>query len=198
MSGPAQKPAAASVKGWCPGALRPMESGDGLLVRLRPRLARLSRAQVLGLCSLSETYAAGLIDLTRRANLQIRGVQPATYEPLIAALDGLGLLDADPAQESRRNLLVTPFWTAGDPTEYAARALLAALSSLLAGLCTSARDASPTCTCKCWHHARRAFVFHFRGMRCGLSQSPKTYAVLLDALAGLRVLLLGGEVVDHA
>jgi precorrin-3B synthase len=23
------------VKGWCPGALRPMESGDGLLVRLR-------------------------------------------------------------------------------------------------------------------------------------------------------------------
>ena len=130
MSGPGQKPAAASVKGWCPGALRPMESGDGLLVRLRPRLARLSRAQVLGLCSLSETYGVGLIDLTRRANLQIRGVQPATYEPLIAALDGLGLLDADPAQESRRNLLVTPFWTAGDPTEYAARALLAALSSL--------------------------------------------------------------------
>ena len=130
MSGPGQKPTAASVKGWCPGALRPMESGDGLLVRLRPRLARLSRAQVLGLCSLSETYGVGLIDLTRRANLQIRGVQPATYEPLIAALDRLGLLDADPAQESRRNLLVTPFWTAGDPTEYAARALLAALSSL--------------------------------------------------------------------
>ncbi|MEO1207882.1 MAG: precorrin-3B synthase, partial [Pseudomonadota bacterium] len=26
-----------AVKGWCPGALRPMESGDGLIVRVRPR-----------------------------------------------------------------------------------------------------------------------------------------------------------------
>ncbi len=26
------------IKGWCPGALRPMQSGDGLVVRIRPRL----------------------------------------------------------------------------------------------------------------------------------------------------------------
>ena len=24
------------IKGWCPGALRPMLSGDGLVVRVRP------------------------------------------------------------------------------------------------------------------------------------------------------------------
>ena len=29
-------------KGWCPGALRPMQSGDGLIVRVRPRVGRLS------------------------------------------------------------------------------------------------------------------------------------------------------------
>ncbi len=30
------------VKGWCPGALRPMESGDGLVVRVRPRAGAFS------------------------------------------------------------------------------------------------------------------------------------------------------------
>ena len=25
------------IQGWCPGALRPMMSGDGLVVRVRPR-----------------------------------------------------------------------------------------------------------------------------------------------------------------
>ena len=28
--------AAVEVKGWCPGVLRPMQSGDGLIARLRP------------------------------------------------------------------------------------------------------------------------------------------------------------------
>ena len=32
-------------KGWCPGALRPMRSGDGLIVRLRPSCGELSAAQ---------------------------------------------------------------------------------------------------------------------------------------------------------
>ena len=31
------------AKGWCPGAYRPMMSGDGLVVRVRPTLARLTR-----------------------------------------------------------------------------------------------------------------------------------------------------------
>ena len=29
------------VRGWCPNAWRPMAAGDGLLVRVRPRLGRL-------------------------------------------------------------------------------------------------------------------------------------------------------------
>ena len=30
------------IKGWCPGALRPMQSGDGLVTRIRPPLGRLT------------------------------------------------------------------------------------------------------------------------------------------------------------
>ena len=57
------------IKGWCPGAHRPMMSGDGLVVRVRPRLARLSADQVQALCAAAMRHGAGLIDLTNRANL---------------------------------------------------------------------------------------------------------------------------------
>ena len=38
-----------SVKGWCPGAYRPMMSGDGLIVSIRESLGRLNSAQEQGL-----------------------------------------------------------------------------------------------------------------------------------------------------
>ncbi|PVH28001.1 cobalamin biosynthesis protein CobG [Pararhodobacter oceanensis] len=105
---------AATVKGWCPGAHRPMLAADGLVVRIRPRLARLTAAQALGLCALAQRYGHGYLDLTNRANLQIRGVAEGDHLALIEALADLDLLDTDPAIESRRNILVAPFWQSGD------------------------------------------------------------------------------------
>jgi len=102
------------IKGWCPGALRPMQSGDGWVVRVRPRLARLTRAQALGLCDAAQSFGAGLIDLTNRANLQIRGVSDAALAPLQDALAELDLLDTDPDLESRRNILIAPDWADRD------------------------------------------------------------------------------------
>lgn len=102
------------VKGWCPGALRPMRSGDGWVVRVRPHLARLSRAQALGLCAAAEAHGAGLLDLTNRANLQIRGVRDDALAPLQARLAALGLLDDAPVLEARRNILIAPDWVEGD------------------------------------------------------------------------------------
>ncbi|WP_299957331.1 cobalamin biosynthesis protein CobG [uncultured Roseobacter sp.] len=119
-----------SVKGWCPGAFKPMMSGDGLIVRVRPFHARLDRRQVLGLCDLAQTYGNGFLDLTNRANLQIRGVSERGFEPLLAALNDLDLLDATPEVEARRNILVSPFWEAGDDTHDIVAHLLEALPSL--------------------------------------------------------------------
>lgn len=99
-----------SVKGWCPGALRPMETGDGLVVRVRPHGSRLTVAQALGLADLAEAHGNGLIDLGSRAHLQLRGVQAASLPALHEALAGLGLLDPDPESEARRNILTTPAW----------------------------------------------------------------------------------------
>jgi precorrin-3B synthase len=110
------------IKGWCPSALRPMASGDGLVVRLRPRGGRLSSAQASRIADLSNRYGNGLIDLTGRANLQIRGVVAE------------GLIDADAETESRRNILVAPFWSEGDDTPLLAAELERALATSSLGL----------------------------------------------------------------
>ncbi|TAJ91914.1 MAG: hypothetical protein EPO10_26630 [Reyranella sp.] len=98
-----------AVKGWCPGALRPMQSGDGLIVRVRPWNSTLSPVQARGIAEGARRHGNGLIDLTQRANLQLRGVTPEALVPLQEMLDRLGLLDRDPAAEAIRNVMVGPF-----------------------------------------------------------------------------------------
>ncbi|MET4385552.1 precorrin-3B synthase [Bradyrhizobium sp. F1.4.3] len=119
---------AAAVKGWCPGALRPMQSGDGLVVRVRPFGGRLDAAQIAGLAHLAERHGNGLIDVTSRANLQIRGISEASHRLVLDGLAQLALLDPDADTESRRNILVTPFWRTGDETQSLAAELEEALA----------------------------------------------------------------------
>ncbi len=115
-----------AVMGWCPGALRPMMSGDGLVVRLRPLGGRLSAAQAAGIAAAARTYGNGLIDLSARGNVQLRGVTEASHGPLIDDLRGLGLIDDTAQAEAKRNVLVTPFADAA--TDDLAAALGAALA----------------------------------------------------------------------
>jgi precorrin-3B synthase len=99
---------APAIRGWCPGALRPMASGDGLVVRVRPVASEITRAQAEGIAALADTHGNGMVELTTRANLQIRGVAEAGLPALTEGLATLGLLDADPEREARRNVVVTP------------------------------------------------------------------------------------------
>ncbi len=121
---------APAIKGWCPGAWRPLRSGDGYLVRLRPRLARLEAAEVEGLCAAARATGSGVIELTNRANLQIRGVREAALAELHARLERLGLLDPDADTERRRNILIAPDWVEGDDSWRLARCLSEHLADL--------------------------------------------------------------------
>lgn len=116
------------IKGWCPGALRPMMSGDGLVVRVRPFNGRLRRAQADGIASLAAAHGNGFLDLSSRGNIQIRGVSEAKHKPLLEGLRAMGLIDRTPEIESRRNIIVTPFWQPGDETEVLTAALTEALA----------------------------------------------------------------------
>jgi precorrin-3B synthase len=86
-----------------------MESGDGLVVRVRPPLGRLTPDQARGLAAAAHVHGNGLIDLSARGNVQMRGVTDASHPALIADLRVLNLIDADPVEEARRNIVITPF-----------------------------------------------------------------------------------------
>ena len=100
--------AAFEVKGWCPGALQPMPSGDGLLVRVRPWCGAFAPDAVAALADIADRFGNGHIDLTRRANLQIRGVREGDVPEMQRVLRAHGLLDRDPAVEAGRNIMVSP------------------------------------------------------------------------------------------
>ncbi|XUM21841.1 precorrin-3B synthase [Bradyrhizobium oligotrophicum S58] len=124
--------AAVEIKGWCPGARRPMPSGDGLIVRVRPHGGALPVSALRELAEAARRYGNGQIDLTRRANLQIRGVSSETLAPLWELMASLGLLDDSAELEAIRNIVVNPL--AGlDPAELVdMRRVAAELEMLLA------------------------------------------------------------------
>ncbi|NVK16451.1 MAG: precorrin-3B synthase [Rhodobacteraceae bacterium] len=117
------------VYGWCPGALRPMMSGDGLVVRVRAPLGKLCVNQARGVARLSQEFGNGLLDISARANLQMRGIREEAHAELIGALRDLGLIDPDASAEARRNVLLAPFWGPGDDTLAIATDLSAALTA---------------------------------------------------------------------
>jgi sulfite reductase beta subunit-like hemoprotein len=81
----------------------------------------------------------GVVELTRRANLQLRGLRADTLGAAQAELVEAGLLAPDPATDERRNVLAAP--AAGlDPTEIAD---IRPITSHLLALLTGATDAPP-------------------------------------------------------
>ena len=91
-------------RGWCPGVRRPMETGDGLLVRLHPFAGRLTADQARLIAEAAREFGNGHLDITARGNLQIRGVSDETYPGLLALLEREGL--AEPEGEGPNRLTI--------------------------------------------------------------------------------------------
>lgn len=117
------------IQGWCPGALRPMPSGDGWIIRVRPPGGRLTSEQAREIARLAQAHGNGVIDLSSRANLHLRGVTEQRYGPLIEGLDALGLIDESADAEERRNIVLSPFWSPGDGSMELGVALAKALTA---------------------------------------------------------------------
>lgn len=116
-------PGAPEIKGWCPGALAPMQSGDGLLMRAKIIGSKLSLAQLSEIAAIALACGNGRIDLSQRAQLQIRGVTETTLAAAQARLNSIGLLAPDAATESRLNIIASPLAGSAsfDANEIAAR-----------------------------------------------------------------------------
>ncbi len=75
----------------CPGLLRIVAARDGGICRIKLPGGELSAAQAAVIADVSERHAAGVVELTNRANLQVRGVRKGHEAVLIAALVEVGL-----------------------------------------------------------------------------------------------------------
>ncbi len=100
----------------CPGIWRLAETKDGGLARLRLPGGIITADQLDGVARISGTLGNGIIDLTHRANLQIRGLAPHASETIAAELEKHGLMADTPDADCLRNILASPL--AGlDPSE---------------------------------------------------------------------------------
>ncbi|HEV7335261.1 MAG TPA: precorrin-3B synthase [Bosea sp. (in: a-proteobacteria)] len=95
-------------RGWCPGTLRPMQTGDGWLVRLHPPRGTLAPAQLAFVSELATRHGNGQIEISSRGNLQLRGVREASHPVLVAELLEAGLVDEATGDGPHRLVLASP------------------------------------------------------------------------------------------
>jgi precorrin-3B synthase len=118
-------------RGWCPSVHAPMPTGDGLLARIKPRHGGFPAAAAGVIAAAARVWAGGGIEITARANLQVRGLRPEWAKDFAAAMVACGAALADPGWEARRSILVSPL-TGADPA--AAADTAAAADAIEAGL----------------------------------------------------------------
>jgi precorrin-3B synthase len=124
--------AASAIKGWCPTLLDPMPSGDGWLVRIKPSAATLGAEAARLVARLAARHGNGHIDLTSRANLQVRGLTPDSAERFAETVIGQGLAEVNPAREAIRNVMASPLGRDDPSAGFDSHEVARALESMLA------------------------------------------------------------------
>lgn len=122
-----------AIRGWCPGALRPMESGDGLIVRLKLTGGIVPLGLATQIAAWSHRFGNGEIDLTARANLQLRGITDESLPGLRQAIADAGLLDENPDGEAIRNVIASPLAGLDPDAVFDIRPMVAELEARLTG-----------------------------------------------------------------
>jgi precorrin-3B synthase len=80
-----------SRRGACPALSKPMQTGDGLLVRLNPVAGGLPPKSLIGLGESALRHGNGIMEVTARGSLQIRGLTAESARRLAAEVDALGI-----------------------------------------------------------------------------------------------------------
>ena len=89
---------------------------EAFMLRMRIPAGELTAAQMDGLADVAEEWGGGYLDVTTRANLQIRQIPPRHIVKVLLRLQELGLTAKGSGVDNVRNITATP--TAGiDPDE---------------------------------------------------------------------------------
>ena len=81
-------------RGACPGLSAPMPTGDGLLVRLQP-IGTIPLAAFAELCAAARRHGNGVIEITSRGSIQVRGLSVASAPQFAAEMAALDIAAAE-------------------------------------------------------------------------------------------------------
>ena len=68
-----------------------MQTGDGLLARINLKEGQLSPQQLEALANAALKYGNGLVEISTRGNVQVRGLRPDSFEPFAKAIEQAGI-----------------------------------------------------------------------------------------------------------
>ncbi len=87
-------PSSSLRRGACPGLSAPLTTGDGLLVRLRP-IGTVPLAGFSALCGAAQEHGNGIVEITARGSIQVRGLNAASVPRFADAVAALNIAAAD-------------------------------------------------------------------------------------------------------
>lgn len=92
----------------CPGLLRIVQALDGGICRIKLPGGVLTGSQARAIAEAARSCASGVLELTNRSNLQIRGVRADAERELIHALQEADLGPSVAGADDVRNLMLSP------------------------------------------------------------------------------------------
>lgn len=81
--GPARRPAPREA---CPSLVAPMATGDGLIARILPADGELSTGALAAIAAAAGAFGNGVVEVTQRGSLQVRGLSASTAAELERAV----------------------------------------------------------------------------------------------------------------
>lgn len=163
----------------CPGALRVHRAADGGLVRIRIPGGTVTAAQLEELSTAAVELGEGSLQLTSRANLQVRGLQPGAEVPLADRLAAVGLLPSA-THERVRNVVASPLSGCDEAGNLDVHPLVAELDR---GLCADPRLAD----------LPGRFLFTVDDGRCDVAGLGGDVGLLATGPDQLALLLAGAD-----
>jgi precorrin-3B synthase len=82
-------------RGMCPSVAAPMPTGDGLLARIVIGGATIPFTALSTLCAAARQHGNGVIEVSARGSIQVRGLRPDTVAPFVEAVAALDISSGD-------------------------------------------------------------------------------------------------------
>ncbi|MEH2311223.1 MAG: precorrin-3B synthase [Nostoc sp.] len=95
----------------CPGLFYPTPAADGILSRIRIPGGIISSQQCRAIAHIAEQHGGNYVDVTNRANLQIREIRTGISAEVLKLLQDMGLGSGNTVVDHIRNIMTSP--TAG-------------------------------------------------------------------------------------